>query len=330
MKTDYLYQRGALAVLLAPVALLFCFVVTLRRQLYRLGVLRSRRLPVPVVVIGNITVGGTGKTPLVAAVARHLAEAGWKPGIVSRGYGGKAPTYPFVVDTGTDPAVSGDEALLLAMKTGLPVAVDPRRPRGAARLVREGCDVIISDDGLQHYALQRNVEVAVVDGRRRLGNGWCLPAGPLREPRSRLRYTNMVVCNGGAPMPGEEKMSLRPTRFVNVFDPALRQGTDAFQGKAAHAVAGIGNPERFFVTLDQLGARVRRHPKADHHIFSSADLLFSDSLPVLMTEKDAVKCRRLTNVPPEVQQRCWALAVEAVLSEGVADHLALLIKENTT
>ena len=325
--TTYLNRRGLLSILLLPISLLYCMLVVLRRQLFRLGVLRSRRVPVPVVVIGNITVGGTGKTPLVAALAKQLAAAGWKPGIVSRGYGGRAPTYPFAVDAAADPAAVGDEPLLLAMKTGLPVAIDPKRPYAAAWLAKAGCDIVLSDDGLQHYALRRDVELAVVDGQRRFGNGWCLPAGPLREPPSRLREVDMVICNGEA-LAGEERMTLRPVEFINVFDMGRRLPLAGFKGRPVHATAGIGNPERFFVTLEKLGIKVQRHPRPDHYSFRAADLRYADELPVLMTEKDAVKCRHLHDLPEAVQQRCWALAIEAELDQECVDRLLALIKEN--
>lgn len=288
-------HRGPLARLLLPLALLFLLVAAVRRACYRLGLFRVRRFDVPVIVVGNITVGGTGKTPLVIWLADHLKSLGYRPGIVSRGYGGKARHWPQQVRPDSDPVMVGDEAVLLAAGSGCPVCVGPDRPEAVeALLTYQGCDIVISDDGLQHYALGRDLEIVVIDGARRFGNGWPLPAGPMREPPSRLRQADLVVVQG-APDVGEYGMQLVhptvcPLRGGDRL-PLADWATAAGQG-GVHAVAGIGNPQRFFDQLGATGLKVIPHAFADHHPFKAEDLAFGDGLPVLMTEKDAVKCRR--------------------------------------
>jgi tetraacyldisaccharide 4'-kinase len=293
---------------LLPLSALFCAGVWLRRQAYRRGWLRRVRLGVPVVVIGNIVVGGAGKTPLVAWLAGYVAEAGWRPGIVSRGYGGRSREWPKEVTPESDPAQVGDEPVLLARRCPCPVAVGPDRASAARRLVElHGCNVIVCDDGLQHYALERDLEVVVLDGERRFGNGCCLPAGPLREPPSRLRRSGVVsVCNGGVPGPGELGMRLDPGALWNLHSPGTSRTLAEFAGREVHAVAGISHPERFFAMLEAAGMRIHRHPYPDHHLFEVRDIDFPDRLPVLMTEKDAVKCLSLAD------GRHWAVPVEAV------------------
>ena len=316
----YWYSINGIALLLLPLSLLFGGMAWLRRQAYRFGLKRSQRFPVPVIVVGNITVGGTGKTPLVTWLARHLRQQGWRPGIVSRGYGGKAAHWPQQVRADSDPGSVGDEAVMLAALTGSPVCVGPDRPAAVSDLLAHtDVDIVISDDGMQHYALARDLEIAVIDGERRLGNGFLLPAGPLREPKRRLKRVDLVLVNGRG---GEGEFSMK------LFQPsvhALHEDRSAeigeFAGSAAHAVAGIGNPERFFDLLDRHGIEVRRHPFADHHPFSAKDLSFDDELPVLMTEKDAVKCRRLPC------RNCWVVHVDAQPDAGFVHHLNTALKE---
>jgi tetraacyldisaccharide 4'-kinase len=296
------------AVPLLPLAALFGLVAGLRRLAYRSGVLRSHRLPVPVVVIGNLTVGGAGKTPLVIWLARHLGERGLRVGILSRGYGGRAATFPVAVAPTTDPALVGDEPVLVAERSGCPVVVDPDRVRGARWLLGQWpCDVLVADDGLQHYRLARDLEVAVVDGERRFGNGLLLPAGPLREGTRRLRTVDLVVANGGLPRPGEHAMALRARVIRPLAGPAAEQPIEAWRGRRVHAVAGIGNPRRFFAMLRGLGLEVDAVPFPDHHAFTAADLNPPGDGPVLMTEKDAVKCRLLAG------PRHWVVPVDAEL-----------------
>lgn len=278
--------------ILWPLEWLFACVVFWRRQYFLLSRARRYRSPVPLVVIGNVSVGGTGKTPLVVALVEYLRSRGWRPGIVSRGYGGSGP-FPRVVRADSSPAECGDEPVLLARRCGCPLVVAPKRVQAVSSLIERfpEVDVIISDDGLQHYALDRDVEVVVVDGQRRLGNGHLMPLGPLREPSWRLGEADFVVQNGGSEpfRSGAYLMRLKAgaARAVDGGNVTV-SGT----GKVA-AFAGIGCPERFFNTLKVLGYSVEPHPMPDHHAYTQAD--FSGvSLPVMMTEKDAVKCRGIS------------------------------------
>ncbi len=314
------YQAGPGAALLAPLGWLYCALAGLRRRLYRAGVLASVRLPVPVIVVGNITVGGTGKTPLVIWLARLLRARGYRPGIVTRGYRGRAAHWPQDVQADSAPAAVGDEPVLLARHGGCPVTADPDRVRAALRLVHtHGCNVIVSDDGLQHYRLGRDIEIAVLDGVRRLGNGRCLPAGPLREPLARLQTVDLRVTTGSAG-PGELAMTLRATGFHPLRGGAVMP-VEQFRGRRAHAVAGIGNPPRFFAHLRQLGVDVIEHAFPDHHRFSARDLAFDDDLPILMTEKDAVKCAAFAHA------RMAFLAVEAQPDARLGEQLISQLKE---
>ncbi len=265
------YGGSSLRWLLAPLSVLFWLLSGVRRLSYRWGLLRSVRLPVPVVVVGNLSAGGTGKTPLVIWLARELRELGHRPGILSRGYGGTT-RYPRLVTPDAEPAAVGDEPLLLSRRAGCPVVVDPDRVRaGRWLLAQEGCDVLIADDGLQHYRLARDLEIVVIDGGRRLGNGWVLPAGPLRETASRLRSVDLVVVNGDA-RGGELAMRLVPSDLVSLRDPAVRRPLATLAGQPVHAVAGIGNPERFFALLRDQGAVVDARVFPDHHGFSRQDI----------------------------------------------------------
>lgn len=262
----------------------------LHRLPYSLGWKKPQRLPVPVIVVGNVTVGGTGKTPLVIALVEALRARGLKPGVISRGYGADTGT-PQLLDASADAARVGDEPLLIRNATDVPVAVGRDRvAAGRLLLAHHDCDVIVADDGLQHYPLFRNVEICVIDGERRFGNGLLLPAGPLREPLSRLATVDFRVCNGAQARPGEVQMQLVGETAVGVSDPAVSRALGDFSGRRAHAVAGIGNPARFFATLRAAGIDVVEHAFADHHVFVAHDLDFGDDLPVLMTQKDAVKC----------------------------------------
>jgi tetraacyldisaccharide 4'-kinase len=264
----------------------------LRRRLYHWGLFRTRSPGCPVIVVGNITVGGTGKTPLVLWIAEVLQQAGHRPGVVSRGYRGTNGKGLLEVHSDTDPLVAGDEPVLIVRRSGLPVVVGKDRPAAASYLAeRLGVTVVIADDGLQHLALQRDVEVCVLDGGRRLGNGRLLPAGPLREPSRRLKSVDFIVTHGEA-REGEVPMSLVLVDAVSLSGKG-RRALSEFRGRTVHGVAGVGNPRRFFAALDSLGMNVLEHPFPDHHPFRAGDLDFGDGHPVLMTEKDAVKCRAL-------------------------------------
>ncbi len=317
----YWWDRNGVAIALLPLSWLFCFLVWLRRIAYRIGIFRSKRLSVPVIVVGNISVGGTGKTPLVIWLALHLQKLGFKPGIVSRGYGGNAQYWPQQVLPGSDPRTVGDEPVLIASRTGCPVSVGPDRAIAALAMQKYiDCDVIISDDGMQHYALRRNIEIAVVDGERGLGNGFCLPAGPLRETVKRLEKVDMVVSNGTEGR-GRYVMQLKQTFVINLLQPdkAMRLEDFARESKV-HAVAGIGNPERFFKQLETAGLKLERHGFPDHYQFQPEDLEGMDDAPLLMTEKDAVKCRRFA------QPNHWFVQVEAELHDMFEHRLNKLIE----
>jgi len=301
----YWYNKSSLGWLLIPPSWLFRLLVVIRRWFYRLGVFRVEHMAVPVIVVGNITVGGTGKTPLVVWLVEQLKAQGYQPGIVSRGYGGKARHWPQQVRPDSDPRVVGDEAILLARRCVCPMAVGPVRPEAArALLAHTAVNVIVSDDGLQHYALGRDVEIAVVDGVRRFGNGHCLPAGPLREPVSRLARVDFVVSNG---IPGsrEYAMSMKPSAAIRLDQSGNSRALANFKGMTVYAVAGIGDPERFFQMLEERGLMLVRHAYPDHYVFRENDVCFEDDLPVFMTEKDAVKCYAYAD------QRHWFVPVMA-------------------
>lgn len=296
------------------------WLAALSRLYAGLAARRARRdaaravvLPVPVLVVGNLTVGGSGKTPVVIALAEALGALGWRPGVVSRGYGGRGRGCREVPADG-DPALFGDEPVLIARRTGVPVVVGRDRVAAARDLLaRHPVDLVLADDGLQHHRLARDVEVCVVDGRRRFGNGRLLPAGPLREPPARLAGVDLVLANGPA-QPGETAFSLVPGEPWRLAD-GQRRPLAGFVDTAVHAVAGIGDPARFFETLRGQGLRVIEHPFPDHHRHRPEDLAFGDGLPVLMTEKDAVKCVAFTG--PD----WYALPVAASLPEAAVSGL---------
>lgn len=314
------YGKHFLSVLLTPLSWLFCAVAVVRRWAYRKGLLCSDALPVPVIVVGNITVGGTGKTPLVCWLTGFLRQQGFSPGILTRGYGGAGTDWPMLVTTASDPVKVGDEPVLLARRSACPVAVGPdRMAAGHMLLDRHRCDIIVTDDGLQHYRLRRDLEIAVVDGDRGLGNGRCLPAGPLREPRRRLASVGLVVYNGRGPE-GACVMHLRPGRLVNLLDEGRREALAAFRGRPVTAVAGIGNPDRFFALLRGEGLEVDTRFYGDHHAFSADDAAQWGPGPVLMTEKDAVKCA------PFAGPGFWFLPVDADPDPGVREGLMQFLR----
>jgi tetraacyldisaccharide 4'-kinase len=304
--------------LLRPLAWLYGGVVALRRLAYDRGWLASSHPGVPVIVVGNLTVGGTGKTPLVAWLATQLRARGARPGIVLRGHGGTV-RGPLRVDAATDPALAGDEAVLLARATGCPVAVGRARAAAAALLAGEGCSLVIADDGLQHLALRRDLDIVVVDGGRGLGNGALLPAGPLRESPARLRAAGRVVVHGvdargvarGIP---HLFMQLEPLGLRPVAGGPL-QPVASLRGQSLHAVAGIGHPQRFFAQLRRLGALPVEHVFPDHHRYAARDLAFGDERRIVMTAKDAVKCAAFAT------DRMWSLEVAAHLPEADAAQL---------
>jgi tetraacyldisaccharide 4'-kinase len=311
------YDRDAqwLSWLLLPLSWLFAVVVACRRAAYRGGLLARVRLARPVVVIGNITVGGTGKTPFAIWLAQLLQAKGVRVGIVLRGYGGNSSHWPRDVSSDSPPVEVGDEAVLLAGRTNAIVVAGPDRVAAARRAIERGAQIVLSDDGLQHYRLARDREVVVIDGRRGVGNRRLLPAGPLREPVSRLAQADLRVVSwrDGAPraltpVPATIQACARLTQAIALVGSETRS-LDAFRGSRVHAVAGIGHPQQFFAALQELGIEVAPHPLPDHARLQAADIRYADELPVLMTEKDAVKCVHVAD------HRHWAVRMEVVVSE---------------
>ena len=311
-------RRSIALPLLQPLSSVYRGVADKRRREY----LESPppALAVPVIVVGNITAGGAGKTPLVAELARWLHERGMNPGIVSRGYGGRTKEYPYQVTAQSHPLESGDEPLMLHLITGLPVMVSPDRTEAARALIDyHQCDVILSDDGLQHYKLWRSMEICVVDGHRGLGNGRVLPRGPLREPQERLRSVDLVVANGEPEEKVREQcgdligftMELQPSNWhqFNLDQTSTVKLESGPEPGPVHGVAAIGNPQRFFRQLHRMGYRVSEQAFGDHHQFSPQELQFDGETPVIMTMKDAVKCRDFW------QSHWWALEVRAILPD---------------
>lgn len=309
--------------LLLPLSWFYQSVAAIRKTLLQ-ACFQGKAWPVPVVVVGNISVGGTGKTPLLIALANALSARGIKPGVVSRGYGGSAGPSPAAVNAGTPVSLAGDEALLIARRTHCPVVVCSDRTAAVNKLLDENpVDIVLSDDGLQHYRMHRDMEIVVIDSQRRLGNRHCLPVGPLRETARRLHSVDGVVMNGldetaaGACLAELSDtpvkaygMELKPTMLVNLVS-GEKQEVSTWSQREVHGVAGIGNPERFNATLTDLGLRPHFHAFPDHHNFIGADLEFDDELPIIMTAKDAVKCESFAS------ERCWYLDVEATISENL-------------
>lgn len=303
-------KKNFLAYLLWPLSFIYRIFIFLRRKFYQLHFLKINYLTVPVIVVGNITIGGTGKTPVVIALARFLKEKGWRPGIISRGYGGNTKHFPCLVHQNSNAREVGDEPLLIARHTACPTVIDPNRSRGAKSLLkRSNCNIVISDDGLQHLSLGRNMEIIVVDGERRFGNNFCLPAGPLREPVSRLNSVDFVISKG-ITQSNEFKLSLIPDYFYQLIQTKNKQPAEYFSNKKVHAVAGIGNPYQFFQTLRKLGLAIIEHPFPDHHQFKLRDFNYGDDAIIIMTEKDAVKCIGF------VDTRLWCLKTEIDLDHN--------------
>lgn len=312
----------------------YAALTALRRAAYARGLRRRQHPGAPVVVVGNLVAGGSGKTPLVIALVQQLQRVGCTPGVASRGYGRAQPGEPRWVEAGADPALAGDEPLLIATATGAKVRVDADRVAAARALVDAGCDVVVCDDGLQHYRLARDVEIEVQDARRRYGNGRLLPAGPLREPLERAADCDFRILNLGAaagtevslpPVPGAADDGSEWPMWLQVgLAQPLTGGRGvplgAFAGQRVHAVAGIGEPERFFALLRDAGLAVVPHAFPDHHVYTPADLDFGSPLPLLMTSKDAVKCA------PFAKPGWHALPVEATLPDAFWDALRAKLK----
>jgi tetraacyldisaccharide 4'-kinase len=323
-----------LQLILRPISLIFRALSALRRAMYANGMLASEQLLLPVVVVGNISVGGTGKTPLTLALAQQLNERGYRPLIISRGYTAKTPSRfskkgrgssrSRQVSSAGDAQEVGDEPLLMARRNLCPVWIGRNRvaTAQAALQAHPECDIILSDDGLQHYRLRRDVEIAVIDGARGFGNGRLLPAGPLREPVDRLKSVDAVVINGGKTEPGIFAMTLAGEVFYNLADPGKTARAGHFQATRNHAVAGIGHPQRYFQHLEKLGITFTPHDFPDHHPYRAADLAFADCDAILMTEKDAVKCAQFADA------RFWVLRVDAQIDTALLDHILRKIEPN--
>lgn len=306
------YEGASYYQVLLPLTGIYWLLVVLRRGLYRTGLFGRHKAPVPVIIVGNITAGGTGKTPVVIWLARELQSRGLAPGIVSRGYGGSRSSTSMRVDAASDPGVVGDEPVLIAKRTALPVVVDANRARAAEMLVEDGANVIIADDGLQHYRLERTYEICVIDGSRGLGNRLLLPAGPLRETIDRLAEVDQVLINGRLVNKDQELTAVEQNaiefdlvaREVSRLNRSLTRPIERFSGTTVHAVAAIGNPSRFFDMLREHGMQVIEHAYEDHASLTVGELDFGDDFDVLMTEKDAVK------VESSLPDKFWAVPVD--------------------
>jgi subfamily B ATP-binding cassette protein MsbA len=316
---DSWYKKSLWLYLLTPFSFLFNRLTKRRRRKYIQGKSQSYKSDIPIIIVGNLTIGGTGKTPLVAYIAQELNSLGYKPGLVSRGYGGKFRETLEVTEE-TSVKQTGDEAQILA-KLNLPFYIDKNRVRAVKTLAENhNCDVIISDDGLQHYNMDRDIEIVVIDGKRRFGNNLTFPAGPLRESKSRLKSVDFIVNNSGPTKDDEYLMNISPSKFVHLKTGKSYLIKDWPMHKQVHAVAGLGNPGRFFDLLVRLGFDISRNSFPDHHNFNEDDLIFLDHLPIIMTEKDASKCRTFDN------NKIWYLTIEADVSDKFISELDLKLK----
>ncbi|BAF61875.1 tetraacyldisaccharide 4'-kinase [Candidatus Vesicomyidisocius calyptogenae] len=309
-----LNTRGIINYLLLPISGIFYLASVLRKWLYQVNFFKVKKFKCPVIVVGNITVGGTGKTPIVILLAQYFKQQGKQVGVVLRGYGGMHHKGSLLVSKNTNVYLSGDEPLLIALQADLPVMVNRNRAQAVEDLINQ-CQVnlIISDDGLQHYRMDRNIEIAVIDGTRRFGNEFFLPSGPLRESIDRLKSVDFVINNAGF-RAGEFNIKLILKVFVNV-KTGEEKPLDYFNGEYCHGVAGIGYPQRFFDTLIRLGINLKPHIFADHYVYQQSDLVFEDNYPILMTAKDCVKCIQFAN------NQMWYLQVEANLSDNFFKEL---------
>lgn len=302
--------------LLLPLSSIFYAVVALRRLAYRLKIFSHTKFLVPVIVIGNINVGGSGKTPLVIWLARYLQQQGYRPGIVSRGYKAQTTQFPLMVSLVNSVKSVGDEAYLIVQNTSCPMAIAPKRGDAIRCLLKNSnCNIVLCDDGLQHYALARDIEIAVLDGERRLGNRFCLPAGPLREPPNRLSKVDFIVVKDGKAQQNEWQMRLVPKELRKVNDSSQVMQFDQLKHVKVHALTGIGQPPAFFHSLRELQIDFIPHCYPDHHDFVKADIEFADQHLVLMTEKDAVKCRDIAD------DRHWYLAVDIIVDPTFGEKI---------
>ena len=339
-------ERSLMAWLLLPISVLFGCVVHIRFKLYKAGILKVHAFAAPVIVVGNISVGGTGKTPIVSAVVKRCQSLGKKPGIVSRGYGAEPARHPRMVDSNTLVELGGDEPVLLASETGVPVCICVDRSAAVKWLIANNdVDVVISDDGLQHYAMHRDVELAVVDSQRMLGNGWLLPAGPLRERPKRLNQVDIIALqkanssssasstsiSSTTPSPNLTSINWAVTGHFQLKIEALRNLADrhvialeSLGGQKVHAVAGVGNPDRFFSSLRAAGLEVLEHAMPDHHSYTVKDITFDGQLPILITSKDAVKIRSLDLDLTCIYEVCVVADLDSNLDQAIENMIIKL------
>lgn len=315
------YQNHYLHYPLIPFSFIYKGIISLRRLLYQHGIKKTTSFPLPIIVVGNITVGGNGKTPLVIYVIELLKHHGYKPAVVSRGYGAKADYYPCQVKGHSDPAMVGDEPVLIARRTGVPVMVDPDRVQAVRKIVEKtNCNVIVADDGLQHYALNRDIEISVIHGNKGYGNGYCLPAGPMREPISRLETVHFMVTSKPS-RSDEYAMEINYLNFINLNDLGRKVEAAHFKNQTIHAVAGIASPDRFFKALRALGLNIIEHAFPDHYQYVREDLNFGPDAVLIMTEKDAVKCAQFAIA------NSWCLPISAKVTEQFDYDLLLKLDQ---
>ena len=313
------YSKNIFSLLLSPLSLIYISIIYLRYTLYQLGLISITKINVPTIVIGNIVAGGTGKTPLVIWLAKHFKDKGFLPGIVSRGYGGTYLSNIELVKPTSNPLLVGDEPVIIARNTNCPVVVAKKRAKGAKELVEKyNCNIILSDDGMQHYSLARDIEIAVIDGQRRFGNNYCFPAGPLREPKSRIFKADLIVSKYNA-RTCEHKMDYTYHQLVSLNELSKTIPISDLHGMTVHAIAGINNPDHFFSYIRSHKLELIIHKLPDHYSYTEDDVKFDDNFPVVMTEKDAVKCLNYSS------DKHWYIPISAELSKSFVCDLDKLM-----
>lgn len=319
------YQNHPLKWLLLPLNSVFWLISAVRRLMFQIAIFKQPKLDIPIVIVGNIGVGGNGKTPMVIYLVEQLKARGLSVGVISRGYGGNEQMHPLLVNDDTTAEQAGDEPVLIYQRCNVAVMVGRDRVLSVEKLMAQGCNIIISDDGLQHYRLKRDVELVIVDGKRRFGNGWLMPAGPLREGLWRLKTVDKVIINGGLADIDEDLMTLQGDSVINLISKQ-RKSIGEFlaencKNNSINALAGIGNPERFFISLHELGFTLgQKIGFVDHHHYNKDDLQqFNADVPLLMTEKDAVKCITIAN------ENTWYLPINAHFEQNQGEQLIELI-----
>ncbi len=315
------YKNHPAYILLLPLSLIFGVVLSIRKLLYSSGIFKTKVASVPVIVVGNFTTGGTGKTPFVIWLVEFLKTKGLNPGVISRGYGVNSRSKVQQVCADSEPGSVGDEPVLIARRTGVPVAVSADKYQGAMLLIEnEQCDVLICDDGLQHLSLGRDLEIAIIDGDRKFGNKYLLPAGPLREPLSRMSSVDIIISKGTA-LDNAWQMNYEYGDPVSLLDDKNTMQIESLKDRQIHVVSGIANPGRLHEYLKNMGIRFECHIFPDHFDFSSHDLNFADNLPIVMTEKDAVKCIKFAN------PNMWYLPIQAVFNDVFIHTIDALARE---